>query len=106
MWPDTSWKSMKTLTTGDINTDTRDDVVAVSTNGYLMRYDGNASGTLNNGVNIWPDNGWGGIKIYAGDYNGDKKTDLLGRWGTNLNFYKGDGQGTFGTSIKAWPTLP
>ncbi|MGW9452476.1 trypsin-like serine protease [Streptomyces sp. NPDC055632] len=106
MWPDTSWKSMKILTTGDINTDTRDDVVAVSPNGYLVRYDGNASGTLNSGVDIWPDNGWGGIKIYAGDYNGDKKTDLLGRWGTNLNFYKGDGKGTFGTSTKAWPTLP
>ncbi|KOU41459.1 hypothetical protein ADK55_28640 [Streptomyces sp. WM4235] len=106
MWPDASWKGMKIITTGDVNTDTRDDVVGVSPNGYLMRYDGNASGTLNNGVNIWPDNGWGGIKIYAGDYSGDKKIDLLGRWGTNLNFYKGDGQGTFGTSIKAWPTLP
>ncbi|MCX5079168.1 trypsin-like serine protease (plasmid) [Streptomyces sp. NBC_00513] len=108
MWPDKSWKTMKLLTTGDLNTDTRDDIVAVTPGGSLMRYDQNAQGGLNSGVNIWPNNSWAvnNAKIFAGDYDGDKKVDLLSHWTTELRFYKGDGTGLFTTGIKIWPMNP
>lgn len=105
LWPDNSWKTMKHVVTGDANGDTRDDVIAVNLGGSLMRYDGNAQGGLNGGVNIWPDNSWAtdGAKIYAGDVDGDKKLDLLSQWTTELHFYKGDGKGVFAAGDKIWP---
>lgn len=108
LWPDNSWKTMKLVATGDANGDTRDDIIAVTPGGSLMRYDGNAQGGLNSGVNIWPDNSWAvdGAKIYAGDYDGDKKVDLLSHWTTELRFYKGDGKGVFAAGVKIWPMNP
>lgn len=96
------------MTTGDFNKDGCSDIAVVTADGNLHAAYGRADGTFEYGRLLWKlDGSWKTFTdIVAGDYNGDKKTDLLGRWGTNLNFYKGDGQGTFGTSIKAWPALP
>ncbi|WP_327153380.1 FG-GAP-like repeat-containing protein [Streptomyces tubercidicus] len=99
LWHDNSWGSMKHLVTGDFNNDGRVDVAAVWENGSFHRYLGSGSGPLGKAVKLWNDSSWGDMKtVLRGDFNGDGKADLLGRWHNNLPYlYAGDGKGNLAT---------
>ncbi|MFJ7272002.1 RICIN domain-containing protein [Streptomyces sp. NPDC099050] len=107
MWPDTSWLNMQKIAAGDFNSDGRDDVAALTSDGSLLRYSGNAAGGLDGGVALWGDKSWNNMAIVlAGDFNGDGKTDLGGLWNEQqrFNFYKGNGQGALAGGTSAWPS--
>ncbi|MFI1170417.1 FG-GAP-like repeat-containing protein [Streptomyces melanogenes] len=103
---DKSWNKMRSFTTGDFNGDGRDDVVAVTSAGWLVRWDGNRHGELDKGVNIWRDPAWSGITVFGGDVDGDGRTDLLGHWDTTFKLYRGDGKGRTDDGKDAWPHRP
>lgn len=107
MWPDTSWLNMQKISTGDFNSDGRDDVVAITSDGFLLRYSGNAAGGLDDGASMWSDKSWNNTPIVlAGDFNGDGKTDLGGLWNNQqrFNLYRGNGQGNLADGTFAWPS--
>lgn len=107
MWPDTTWLSVQKITSGDLNNDGRDDIVAIASDGALRRYSGNAAGGLDAGASIWPDKTWNNMPVMlAGDFDGDGRTDLGGLWSNQqrFNFYKGTGQGAIALGTNAWPS--
>ncbi|MFJ8313144.1 MULTISPECIES: trypsin-like serine protease [unclassified Streptomyces] len=108
MWRDNTWQYAQKIVAGDFNNDGRDDVVALTDTGALVRY-GNAQGGLENGVPMWPDNGWKDMPVVlTGDFDGDGNTDMGGLWNNQqrFNFYKGNGKGSIATGKNAWPSTP
>ncbi|MFE0684993.1 trypsin-like serine protease [Streptomyces sp. NPDC058961] len=106
MWGDPSWKNVAKLTTGDFNGDGRDDVVALSREGGLFRWDGNAQGGLNEFTSMWKDNTWGATQVLlSGDFDGDGRCDIGALWSNlqRFNLYKGNGAGALSASREAWP---
>ncbi|MET9291042.1 FG-GAP-like repeat-containing protein [Streptomyces sp. NPDC003077] len=74
------WNGMKNLTVGDFNGDGKDDLVASKKeDGKLYLYPGTHKaglGALDDRVEIGS-GGWNGMKgLFAGDFDGDGKTDL------------------------------
>ncbi|MET9297669.1 transglycosylase family protein, partial [Streptomyces sp. NPDC003077] len=74
------WNGMKNLTVGDFNGDGKDDLVASKKeDGKLYLYPGTQKpglGALGDRVEIGS-GGWNGMKgLFAGDFDGDGKTDL------------------------------
>ncbi|MFF3430276.1 RICIN domain-containing protein [Streptomyces sp. NPDC002602] len=107
MWPDTSWFNIQKIATGDFNSDGRDDVVAIASDGALRRYSGNAADKLDDAVSMWNDKSWNNTPVVlAGDFDGDGKTDLGGLWNNQqrFNLYKGNGPGNLAEGVFAWPT--
>ncbi|MEV7730212.1 FG-GAP-like repeat-containing protein [Streptomyces sp. NPDC087917] len=94
IWPDTSFNSVIILGTGDFNGDGRDDVVGVWENGALVRWTGNAAGTLESG-GLAAAGTWTDLKIVTGDVDGDGKIDIVSWKGTKMSFHRGRGNGTF-----------
>ncbi|WP_406861607.1 FG-GAP-like repeat-containing protein [Streptomyces sp. HUAS MG47] len=97
----TSWKSLTIVGAGDLNKDTRADIVARTANGDLYRYYGTGKGTISSGTKIG--SGWGGMADFVGigDLTGDGKDDILGRTTTgDLYRYAGNGTGGIGSGVK------
>ncbi|MFJ8164137.1 FG-GAP-like repeat-containing protein [Streptomyces sp. NPDC096136] len=94
IWPDASFNSVIILGTGDFNGDGRDDVVGVWENGALVRWTGNAAGTLDAG-GLAAAGTWTDLKIVTGDVDGDGKLDIVSWKGTKMTFHRGRGNGTF-----------
>ncbi|MGP9017941.1 FG-GAP-like repeat-containing protein [Streptomyces sp. BR1] len=106
MWRDSTWKPMKQIATGDFNSDGRDDIAAITSDGGLRGYYGNAQGLLDDGVSMWADKSWTNANaLLGGDVNGDGKSDLVGLWtGTQaLRLYKGNGKSAFADGASLWP---
>ncbi|WP_338672191.1 trypsin-like serine protease [Streptomyces sp. SCSIO 30461] len=105
LWPDKTWDK-RLIAAGDLNGDTYDDMIAVAANGKLHLYPGNSKHTLGAAVLLWHDASWSGMEtVLAGDVNGDRKGDLLGRVKTGgLYWYAGDGAGTIAPGRLMWPT--
>ncbi|WP_331752113.1 trypsin-like serine protease [Streptomyces sp. NBC_00829] len=105
LWPDKTW-TKRLIAAGDLNGDTYDDVIAVAADGKLHLYPGNAQHTLGGAVLLWHDASWSNIKtVLAGDINGDRKGDLLGRVSSGgLYWYAGNGATTIAPGQLMWPT--
>ncbi|MFF4160736.1 FG-GAP-like repeat-containing protein [Streptomyces sp. NPDC001678] len=100
IWPDTSFKNVIILGTGDFNGDGRDDVVGVWENGSLVHWNGNANGTLDAGELAAAGNIWTDLKIVTGDVDGDGKIDIVSWKGAKMSFHRGRGNGTFAPGIQ------
>lgn len=99
----TGWGGMTRVIGGlDYNGDRRTDVLAVTKAGNLMLYPGNGKGGfLRSGTKIG--SGWGSMTeiLYAGDFNGDRKGDLIARRSDGtLWLYPSNGAGGWGASKK------
>ncbi|MFI1967906.1 glycoside hydrolase domain-containing protein [Streptomyces cinnamoneus] len=74
------WNGMKDLTVGDFNGDGKDDLVATKAEtGELFLYPGTGKKSLEalDDRALIGTGGWNGMKgLFAGDFNGDGKTDL------------------------------
>ncbi|KOG90524.1 hypothetical protein ADK38_08250, partial [Streptomyces varsoviensis] len=97
----TNWDSMHDLVAGDFNGDGKTDVVAVEQEtGKLFLYPGDGKGGIGGGGNRKEiGTNWNTMQsLAAGDFNGDKKTDLFAvEKGTGKLFlYPGDGKGGIG----------
>lgn len=106
LWPDKTW-TKRLIAAGDLNGDTYDDVIAVAADGKLHLYPGNAQHTLGGARLLWHDTSWSGMEtVLAGDVNGDRKGDLIGRVDASggLYWYAGDGAGTIASGRLMWPT--
>ncbi|MFD3354725.1 trypsin-like serine protease [Streptomyces fradiae] len=105
LWPDNTWNK-RLIAAGDLNGDAYDDVIAVAEDGKLHLYPGNAQRTLGAARALWHDTSWSGMAtVLAGDVNGDRKGDLLGRITSGgLYWYAGDGAGTIAPGRQMWPT--
>ncbi|WP_234386577.1 FG-GAP-like repeat-containing protein [Streptomyces sp. ERV7] len=105
MWRDSTWKPVKQIASGDFNGDGRDDLAAITSDGGLRGYHGNAQGLLNEGVSIWGDKSWSNANVLmSGDVNGDGKSDLVGLWTGSqaLRLYKGNGMSVFADGVSLW----
>ncbi|RLU81096.1 hypothetical protein CTZ27_33175 [Streptomyces griseocarneus] len=86
-------------TMGDLNGDGNPDMIAVHKDGSgkLRFYPGAGDGSLGAMTEIGAA-GWGDAAItHGGDFNGDKKQDVIARVGSELRFYPGNGDGTIGS---------
>ncbi|AEV85660.1 alpha integrin [Actinoplanes sp. SE50] len=108
MWAtDGSWGRIKAIAAADFNGDRKTDVAAINSVGNLVLYAGNGAGKLTNAGAMWAaDGSWGNFKaIAAGDFNGDRKTDIAGiSGGGNLILYAGDGAGKLTNAGAMWAT--
>lgn len=111
MWPDKSWKKAF-LATGDFNGDGLDDIVAVSTDGALKLYRGNAVGKFDGAVSMSADSNWDTMQFFvAGDFTGDGKADIIARAARSIiadqpgsiRLHEGDGKGKVAAGHGAWP---
>ncbi|WP_309070522.1 FG-GAP-like repeat-containing protein [Arthrobacter sp.] len=97
----TGWGIMNTiLQPGDLNNDGRSDVLARDTSGRLWLYTGTGTGRINAGVQIATGTNWGAFNSFVtpGDFNGDRRADLLVRDAAGALFlYPGNGASGFGT---------
>ncbi len=99
----TGWRSHQRVIGGiDFNGDRRTDVLAVNASGYLIYYRGGGAGSFaGSPKTVGP--GWGSMTavLYAGDFNGDTRGDIIARKkdGT-LWLYPSNGAGGFGTAKK------
>lgn len=97
----TGWGIMNTiLQPGDLNNDGRSDVLARDTSGRLWLYAGTGTGRINAGVQIATGTNWNAFNsfITPGDFNGDRRADLLVRDASGALFlYPGNGASGFGT---------
>lgn len=108
MWRDSTWKPMKQIVTGDFNSDGRDDIAAIASDGGLRGYHGNAQGLFDDGVSMWHDASWSNTNaLLGGDVNGDGKSDLVGLWtgSQSLRLYKGSGKSAFADGVSLWPQV-
>ncbi|MFI1106086.1 FG-GAP-like repeat-containing protein [Streptomyces melanogenes] len=106
MWRDSTWKPMKQIATGDFNGDGRDDIAAITGDGGLRGYHGNAQGLFDDGISLWGDKSWVNASVLlGGDVNGDGKSDLAGLWTGSqaLRLYKGNGKSAFVDGVSMWP---
>ncbi|GGQ27810.1 trypsin-like serine protease [Streptomyces roseolilacinus] len=105
LWPDKTWNK-RLIAAGDMNGDIYDDVIAVAQDGKLHLYPGNAERKLGAARLLWHDTSWSGMKtVLAGDVNGDRKGDLLGRVNAGgLYWYAGDASGALAPGRLMWPT--
>ena len=83
------------LAPGDFSGDGKKDILARQSDGSLLLYRGNGdSGFIGGGVKIG--SGWGGFTalLAPGDWNGDRKADVLARTSDGkLLLYRGNGAG-------------
>ncbi|MFD9485185.1 FG-GAP-like repeat-containing protein [Streptomyces sp. NPDC059991] len=108
MWRDSTWKPTKQIATGDFNSDGREDIAAITSDGELRGYHGNAQGLLTDGVPMWRDKSWSNTNaLLGGDANGDGKPDLVGLWTGSqaLRLYKGTGMSAFADAVSMWPQV-
>ncbi|MEU6250986.1 VCBS repeat-containing protein [Glycomyces sp. NPDC047010] len=100
----TGWNAMKEITAiGDLDNDGTADLIAVRTSdNCLYFYGGKPTGGVKNGVKIGC--GWAALDnlTAAGDFSGDGHIDLVARRTSDgkLFMYKGNGQGSFGSSTQ------
>jgi hypothetical protein len=97
----TGWGGYRRVIGGlDVDGDRRPDVLAVNSSGALILHRGSGSGTFT-GKARTVGKGWGSMTaiLYAGDFNGDTRGDLIARKkdGT-LWLYPTTGTGSFGTA--------
>lgn len=106
VWPDKTWKK-RHIATGDFNSDGRDDIAAVGTDGALSLYPGKADGTFDKARSMWHDKTWTTTRpVMGGDFNGDGKADLAAvNSSGDLRWYEGDGTGKLALSRSMWPTV-
>ncbi|MEU7153524.1 FG-GAP-like repeat-containing protein [Streptomyces sp. NPDC045456] len=106
LWHDKSWDGMRILSSGDFNTDGKDDIVATDPDGGFRLYTGNAQGTVSRAPDLWHDKSWSSMRaLLGGDFNGDGKADIAARWGDrSLHLYAGNGKGSLGSGPAMWPT--
>ncbi|WP_406214534.1 FG-GAP-like repeat-containing protein [Streptomyces decoyicus] len=106
LWYDKSWDGMRILSSGDFNTDGRDDIVATDPDGGFRLYTGNAQGTVTRAPDLWDDKSWRNMRaLLGGDFNGDGKADIAARWSDrSLHLYAGNGKGTLTAGPSVWPT--
>ncbi|WP_372409503.1 FG-GAP-like repeat-containing protein [Streptomyces luteireticuli] len=132
MWRDRTWGGTKHLTTGDFNGDGKDDIAMAAYDGQLRLYPGNGKGSFDDARDMWRDKSWGSMwAVMGGDFNGDGKADLIGRWAPDnlsaserakeaatdatqaamglparayeMRWYGGDGKGALGDGRSVWP---
>lgn len=105
VWHDDTWNP-KLISTSDYNSDKRNDITAITQQGQLSLYTGNANGTFSYSNAMWPDASWGGFPvILGGDFNNDGKADLAAINSTGgLFLYPGDGNGKLSARSPMWPT--
>lgn len=99
----TGWGSHRRIIGGiDFDGDRRTDVLAVDSSGVLKYYRGSGAGTFAGSARTIG-SGWGSMTavVYAGDFNGDTRGDIIARKkdGT-LWLYPSTGTGRFFTSKK------
>ncbi|MFL4496999.1 FG-GAP-like repeat-containing protein [Streptomyces sp. VTCC 41912] len=106
LWYDKSWDGMRILSSGDFNTDGRDDIVATDPDGGFRLYTGNAQGTVTRAPDLWYDKSWRNMRaLLGGDFNGDGKADIAARWSDrSLHLYAGNGKGTLAAGPTMWPS--
>jgi hypothetical protein len=106
LWYDKSWDGMRILSSGDFNTDGRDDIVATDPDGGFRLYTGNAQGTVTRAPDLWYDKSWRNMRaLLGGDFNGDGKADIAARWSDrSLHLYTGNGKGTLAAGPAMWPS--
>jgi hypothetical protein len=91
----------------DFNSDGKADVAAINSVGNMVFYAGNGAGKLTTSAAMWATDGtWGNfIDIVAGDFNGDRKTDIAGINSVgNLKLYLGNGAGKLTAGGYMWAT--
>ncbi|MEV6583676.1 VCBS repeat-containing protein, partial [Streptomyces sp. NPDC051582] len=91
------WKSFKTITAGDFNSDGKQDIAGIDANNNLKLYTGDGAGNVGGGTNMLGSNGlWKGFRsLLAGDFNNDGKQDIAGiDANNNMKLYTGNGTGT------------
>ncbi|MEV5241150.1 FG-GAP-like repeat-containing protein [Streptomyces cinnamoneus] len=123
-WKSWNWESSKAVT-GDFNGDGKTDVAVIYNGGYnngrnestLLTFTSSGNG-FNAPVKVWESGpvswNWNSMKLAAGDFNGDKKTDLAllygygktadGRNETALWFTANNSNG-FNEPRKVWNSL-
>jgi GH25 family lysozyme M1 (1,4-beta-N-acetylmuramidase) len=73
-----SWQGFRTVTAGDVNGDGRADLLAVGSDGSLVRYLNNGSATYPYSSGTVAGSGWQGFSsVLAAEVNGDGRADLL-----------------------------
>ncbi|WP_053803584.1 trypsin-like serine protease [Streptomyces rimosus] len=108
LWHDKTWGGMRILSSGDFNTDGKDDIVATDPDGGFRLYTGNTQGTVTRAPDLWHDKSWSSMRaLLGGDFNGDGKADIAARWSDrSLHLYTGNGKGTLAAGPAMWPTAP
>ncbi|GIF00647.1 FG-GAP-like repeat-containing protein [Paractinoplanes rishiriensis] len=107
-----SWGNMSEVSApGDFNGDGRPDIIGRYSDGVLRLYPGNGAGGLMGG---WTQiaTSWGAMsEIFSpGDFNGDGKPDIIGRYSDGtVRLYAGNGTGgiasTYTTVATAWGNM-
>ncbi|MFD4370742.1 FG-GAP-like repeat-containing protein [Streptomyces sp. NPDC058486] len=99
----TGWNGFTAVVgAGDLSGDGKPDLLARTTTGELYLYKGSGTGGFQSG-RTKVGTGWNGFTtlLAPGDYNGDRKADLLARNAAgDLYLYKGTGTGGFQAGVK------
>ncbi|WP_221324625.1 VCBS repeat-containing protein [Actinoplanes sp. L3-i22] len=101
------WSGFKAVVAGDFNGDRKTDIAGIDANNDMKLYAGDGAGKIVAGTVMWPVGGhWSGFKgIVAGDFNGDRKTDIAGiDAGNDMKLYVGDGAGKLSGGTAMWGT--
>ncbi|AEV88893.1 alpha integrin [Actinoplanes sp. SE50] len=102
-----SWGGFKAVVAGDFNGDRKTDIAGIDANSDMKLYPGDGAGKITAGTAMWALGGkWAGFKaIVAGDFNGDKKTDIAGiDANSDMRLYVGDGAGKLSGGTAMWAT--
>jgi hypothetical protein len=93
----TGWSSANWIfSPGDFSGDGKADVLWRKTDGTFYMVRGNGTGGWVTGTSEQIGTAWNGAALFGwGDFNGDGKTDVLGRLNStgDVNLYRGDGSG-------------
>jgi hypothetical protein len=94
------------LLVGEFNSDNRDDIVAIATNGDLYVLLSNGDGTFSVSPNYPISIGTTFTTFTSGDYNNDTKLDFVVAENSETAIWLGDGTGQFSRSVFLNSSLP